>query len=88
MVEHAADVHNKYCVGQDGATPYERLKGKKWRGELFLFGSLVQHRHPGKPKGVLCQLAGAQESGLYFSLQRMSKSSHTIKAKLYEHDLL
>ena len=36
LVEHAVDLHNKFLVGSDGKTAYERLKGKKYRvGKRF-----------------------------------------------------
>ena len=51
LVEHAADTVTKFQVGVDGLTPYQRLTGKPYSGELLTFGSLVHHRAPGKPKG-------------------------------------
>ena len=51
MVEHAAETLNRFLVGSDGRTPYERMKGKRYRGEVFEFGRRVRHRHPGKVEG-------------------------------------
>ncbi len=51
LVEHAADVQNKYKIGVDGKTPYERGKGKPWRGDAVEFGARVHHRATGKPQG-------------------------------------
>ena len=51
LVEHSAEVLNRYLVGRDGKTAYEKLKGKKYRGEMYEFGIAVLHRHPGKPEG-------------------------------------
>ena len=47
LVPHAADSLNKLEVGSDGKTAYERLRGKKYRGELVEFGSTVRYRLPG-----------------------------------------
>ena len=51
LVEHAVDMLNKYSVGSDGETPYERIRGKAYHGEMFEFGRKVYHMHPGKPSG-------------------------------------
>ena len=51
LVEHAADVYNKNQKGDDGLTPYERLKGKPYPGETHEFGIMVRHRIPGKTQG-------------------------------------
>ena len=53
MIENVADLLNKQCVGKDGKTPYERLKGKGYRGEFLEFGSSILHRVPDKPQGGL-----------------------------------
>ena len=36
MVEHAADILTKCSLGADGRTPYERIKGKRHHGFLFM----------------------------------------------------
>jgi len=51
IVEHAAETINRYNVGPDGKTPYERMKGKKYRGEVTEFGRKVFYRFPGKAQG-------------------------------------
>ena len=38
LVEHAADLLNKYQLGEDGRTAYHRLRGKRWYHELVEFG--------------------------------------------------
>ena len=53
MIENVADIINKFKVGHDGKTAYERLKGKKYKGEFLEFGSLVMHRIPDKLRGGL-----------------------------------
>ena len=37
LVEHAVDVSNKLQVGQDGQPGFERLKGKRFNGDLLKF---------------------------------------------------
>ena len=51
LVEHGADVLNKYLVGRDVKTPFERIKGKVYKGEMVEFGRRVFHMHPGKHGG-------------------------------------
>ena len=51
LIEHAAETLNRYHVGQDGRTPYERVKGKAYKGEMVEFAQKVFHRHPGKTSG-------------------------------------
>ena len=53
LVEHCADLHNKFHVYADGQTSYEKIKGKKHKGEMLEFGQAVLHRVPGKPAGGL-----------------------------------
>ena len=55
LVEHAADVTNKCHVFLDGTTSFERVKGRKHRGELQEFGMQVLQRIPGKPQGGLME---------------------------------
>ena len=51
LVEHAADVLNKFAVGNDERTAYERIKGKKYHGEMVEFGRRVMYKIPCKPEG-------------------------------------
>ena len=48
LVEHAADLLTKFQTGEDGLTPFERLRRKAYRGD---FCTKVWHRVPGKLKG-------------------------------------
>ena len=50
MVENVADIINKFKIGQDGRTGYERLKGKTYSGVIHEFGSVILHRIPVKPQ--------------------------------------
>ncbi len=57
LLEHAVFLLNKFSVGADGMTPYERLTGRKWRravlevGEVVLAKLAIQRDHRGKAKG-------------------------------------
>ena len=55
LVECAAEHMNKFLVGEDGRTAYERIKGKKYRGEVVEFGRRVMYRIPGKTQGGLME---------------------------------
>ena len=44
LVEHAADLLNKYQLGEDGRTAYHRLRGKCWQHELVEFGEKVHYK--------------------------------------------
>ena len=43
LIEHAGDLLSKYQVGEDGKTGYQRLKGKKYRGDEVEFGEKVHY---------------------------------------------
>ena len=51
LVEHAADTINKFAVAPDGRTAYERVKGKRYKGEMIEFGRKVMYKIPCKPEG-------------------------------------
>ena len=51
LVEHSVNMLNKYLVGRDGRTPHERIKGKRYKGEMYRFGSKVYHMIPGRHGG-------------------------------------
>ena len=53
LVEHCADTLSKCIVDKDGRTAYERVKGRKYHGHVYEFGSVVLHNIPGKPQGRL-----------------------------------
>ncbi len=56
LLEHAVFVLNKFGVGHDGMTSYERLTGRKWRrpvveiGEIVLAKMAIRRDHRGKAK--------------------------------------
>ena len=51
LVHHAANSLNKFLIGKDGRTAYERSKKKTYKGELLEFGSCVYCLIPGDPQG-------------------------------------
>lgn len=51
LVEHSADMLNKCSHGSDGRSPYQRIKGRAFHGELAPFGSAIMFRVVGKVKG-------------------------------------
>ena len=53
LVDNVADIINKFKIGHDGRTAYERLKGKTYKGVIHEFGSVILHRIPEKPQGGL-----------------------------------
>ena len=44
LVEHASDLLNKYQLGEDGRTAYQRLRGKVWSRDVVEFGEKVHDR--------------------------------------------
>ena len=55
MIEFCADMHNRFQVGPDGRTPWERLKRRKSQGWITEFGRQVLQRVPGKVVGGIMQ---------------------------------
>ena len=55
LVEHCADVLNRYNIGVDGRTPYQRLKGRKFVVHMLEFGTSVMFRVSGKVHGGVMQ---------------------------------
>ena len=55
LVIHSADVLNKYLVGSDGPTAYERIKGRAFSGVILEFGSVVLYKVSSKVQGGLMQ---------------------------------
>ena len=51
MVQHAADLLNKFVVGVDGRTAYHRVRGRPFHGEMYEFGCAVWFRPVGKLQG-------------------------------------
>ena len=51
LVEHGADTPNRFHVGKDGRTPYERINGKSYKGHVVELGRTIYHKTPGKVRG-------------------------------------
>ena len=51
LVKHACDLTNTRMAGRDGQTPWERLRGRPYRGQLLRFGTPVLHRLSGPTIG-------------------------------------
>ena len=51
IVRHAAFVLTRFQVGHDGLTPWRRLTGKSWNGQMFHFGESVMGRLSFKKPG-------------------------------------
>ena len=51
VVRHATDLSNKRMVSKDGTTPWSRMRGRPYRGQLLRFGVPVMHRLCGEPAG-------------------------------------
>ena len=64
LVEHSADIRNKFHVGQDGLTGYRRLKRKMYKGLEFPFGEPVLFRIAGNIAGGNMQSRFFQDSTL------------------------
>ena len=64
LVEHAADILSKFLVGEDGKTGYERVKGKKYSGDVVEFGEKVHYRQRKKARSD--KMEARWEEGFYF----------------------
>ena len=53
LVEHCADILNKCVVRADGRTAWERVRGRKYHGEMLEFASKVMFRVAGKVQGSI-----------------------------------
>ena len=51
LVEYASFTLNRALISNDGRTAFERVRGKRYKGDIFPFGSVVLAKHPGRPRG-------------------------------------
>ena len=51
LVEHCANILNKAVVGVDGKTAWERVRGRKYKGDMVEFATKVRFRVSGKVQG-------------------------------------
>ena len=75
LVPHCADLINKLDLGADGRSPYERLKGKKYSGELTEFATKVLYRVPRRHRGGTFEHDGKLDYGLGMTARATSMSS-------------
>jgi len=70
-LEHAVFLINKFSVGEDGMTPYERATGRKWRRAIVEFGEMVlaklalRRNKRGSVKGQKRKLAKLSVEGVW-----------------------
>ena len=70
-LEHAVFLINKFSVGEDGMTPYERATGRKWRRAIVEFGEMVlaklalRRNKRGSVKGQKRKLAKRSVEGVW-----------------------
>ena len=74
LVEHAVDLVNKLQVGSDGRTAYERLKLKRYHGEMYRFCEPVLARVTGKPVGAGLSLSALSKQ---YGLANVSTQAST-----------
>ena len=51
LVSHAADVYNKFHVGADGLTAYEKIRGRPYSGVMMEFGQCILYKTSSKVHG-------------------------------------
>ena len=62
-------------MSTEGCTPYERLKGKRYLGDMYEFGSVVHVKFRGKPVGGV--MAARWVVGVWFG-KRWSTDEHVV----------
>ena len=71
LVEFAAVLVNRYEVGHDGKTPYERLRGKQFRLLGLEFRELLHFRR-NRPARKQAKLAVSWEDGVFLRYKTLS----------------
>ena len=67
MVEHAGTLQTLYGRGEDGLTPWHRLKGKPWRVPLPSFGEVVEFKLRARHK-----LEARWRPGVFLGVRRIT----------------
>ena len=67
MVEHAGTLQTLFGRGEDGLTPWHRLKGKPWRIPLPCFGEVVEFKLRTRHK-----LEGRWLPGIFIGVKRLT----------------
>ena len=95
LVEFAGTVVNRYEVGRDGKTPYERLRGKQSRLTGFEFGEKVNFRRTAVG-ARMAKLDSLWSDGVFLGYRSISGEivvgtkngvfkTRTVQRKAYEH---
>lgn len=69
LVRHSADIMNRYSVGADGRTPYERIRGKVMRSEAVEFGELVHYKILRSKTGKQAKMDSRWEDSIYLGTE-------------------
>ena len=77
LISHSADMLTKFEVGSDGRTPCERLRKKKYTGEVVEFGSSVHFRHAGALQPNKTNLEPRWSSGIWLG-KRWGSDEHLV----------
>jgi hypothetical protein len=72
MVRWAAMMYSRFKVGEDGKTPYERLKGRKCNVEVVPFGETVMYKKLKESGQRKLALESAWELGVWLGHARRS----------------
>ena len=74
IVEHSADMLNRFCIGHDGRTPLTRLKGRQSFRPIAEIGECVLYKvHP--ERGRLFKLEPRWREGVWLGLDRRTGES-------------
>ena len=74
IVRHAAATMNRYNVGDDGKTPYQKCKGRKFDANMHEMGENVMYLVP-KKSGTY-KLEARFEEGIWIGHRDMSGESY------------
>ena len=71
LIEHAVALVTRVQVGQDGKTSFERVKGKRFNGDILRFANPVMMRVAGKLQGGV--MSERLFEGLYMGMRLHTK---------------
>ena len=77
LIRHSAQVINRYRVGEDGKTNWERIKGKKFKREVPEFEECVWFVRPGSHKDSGNKFEVKWEDGVWLGV-RDESGEHAI----------
>ena len=76
LVHHAAMMYNICQIGDDGKTPYERRKGKRFNRELPEIGECIHYLRPGSNKDD--KLVTKWEDGIFAGIREESNELYVM----------